>query len=284
MMNRDSPFSSLENRCDVHTHTAFSRHAYSTLRENVLAARDARLELLGVTDHFSDMLFPGTDLEHADLRDYQHFINMRVWPRTWEGVRLLRGMEADIRSLDGELFGERICVSRDITGRPLREPATLYARISSQCDYVIASVHYKDFAAGATVEDTTRMYLGALAHPKVLVLGHTGRAGVPFDVREVVGEAARLHKLIEINEHSLETRGPAGRTWGSCREIAEACAELGCQVAVNTGAHVCCAVGATPLAIKMLEEINFPPELVATRSAEAFFAAMAAAGLKAPAF
>ena len=30
----------LTNRCDVHTHTLFSRHAYSTIRENVLAAAE----------------------------------------------------------------------------------------------------------------------------------------------------------------------------------------------------------------------------------------------------
>jgi len=272
----------LQNRCDVHTHTLYSRHAYSTLRENVLAAREAGLELLGVTDHFSDMLFPRTDLEHADLRDYQHFINMGVWPRTWEGVRLLHGAEADVRTLDGRLFGQDVEVTTDITGRPLREACSLYDRVAAGCDYVIASVHYKEFAAGAPVALTTEMYLRALSQPKVLVLGHTGRAGVPFDVREVVGEAARQGKLIEINEHSLETRGPGGRTWASCRAIAETCAELGCQVVVNTDAHVCCAVGRTPHALGMLEEIGFPQELIATRSAEAFLAAMSAAGLRAP--
>ena len=43
--------------CDVHTHTIFSRHAYSTLEEDVRAASAKNLELLGVTDHFSCMLF-----------------------------------------------------------------------------------------------------------------------------------------------------------------------------------------------------------------------------------
>ena len=274
----------LENRCDIHTHTLYSRHAYSTVRENVLAARDAGLELLGVADHFSDMLFPGTDLEHASLRDYQHFINMGVWPRSWEGVTLLRGMEADIRGLKGELFGQGIEVTEDITGRPVRRVSTLYDRAAAGCDYVIASVHYKNFADGASIAQTTEMYLGALSQPKVLVLGHTGRAGVPFDVREVVGEAARLGKLIEINEHSLDTRGRGGRTWESCAEIARTCAELGCQIVISSDAHICAGVGAVDPSLEMLEEIHFPQELVATRSAEAFLDAMAAAGLKAPTF
>lgn len=273
----------LENRCDVHTHTFFSRHAYSTVREDVLAARDAGLELLGVTDHFSDMLFPGASLEHANLRDYQHFLNMTVWPRTWEGVRLLRGAEADIRTLDGRLYGQDIAVREDITGGALRAQTTLYERVAASCDYVIASVHYREFAREASVVQATEMYLGALAQPKVLVLGHAGRAGVPFDVAEVVGEAARRGKLVEINAHSLASRRREGRTWQTCRKIAETCAELGCQVAVNSDAHICCDVGGVAPALRMLEEIHFPQELVATRSAGAFLAAMEAAGLDVPA-
>ena len=274
----------LQNRCDVHTHTLYSRHAYSTVRENVLAARDADLELLGITDHFSDMLFPGAGLTHADMRDYQHFLNTTVWPRTWEGVRLLRGAEADLRTLDGRLYGQDIPVTEEITGAPVRREATLYDRVAANCDYVIASVHLRDFAQGATVVQTTEMYVRALSQPKVLVIGHAGRAGVPFDVREVVGEAARQHKLIEINSHSLAARRREGRTWQSCRKIAETCAELGCQVAVSSDAHICAEVGGVSAALEMLEGIGFPQELIATRSAEAFLAAMEAAGLRAPTF
>lgn len=274
----------LQNRCDVHTHTLFSRHAYSTVREDVLAARDAGLELLGVTDHFSDMLFPGADLTHADLRDYQYLINTVVWPRVWEGVRLLHGVEADVRSLDGRLFGQDVALDHDITGGAMREATTLYDRVAMNCDYVIASVHYRGFASEATLAQATEMYLGALAQPKVLVLGHAGRAGIPFDVPEVVGEAARQHKLIEINAHSLEARRREGRTWQSCRKIAETCAELGCQIVISSDAHICCDVGGVAPALEMLEEIHFPQELVATRSADAFLAAMGAAGLRTPEF
>ena len=265
----------LQNLCDTHTHTLYSRHAYSTIRENVLAARDAGLELLGCTEHFSDMLFPGASLTEANFRDYQYFDNFEIWPETWEGVRVLHGCEADIRGLDGSLFGDHIMVTSDIVGRPRTCPQTLSERVFSACDYVVASVHLDDFASTATVAQGTEMYLSVLHRDKVLTLGHTGRSGVAFDLGEVIGEAARLGKLMEINEHSLESRPHLES--GLCRTIAETCAELGCQIAVNTDAHICTQVGHVDTALRMLEEIHFPQELIATRSAEAFLAAKAAA-------
>ena len=33
-------------KCDTHTHTLFSKHAYSTIEENVRAAAEAGMELL----------------------------------------------------------------------------------------------------------------------------------------------------------------------------------------------------------------------------------------------
>ena len=234
----------LQNRCDVHTHTLFSRHAYSTVHENVVAARDAGLELLGVTDHFSDMLFPGADLTHADLRDYQYLINTVVWPRAWEGVRLLHGVEADVRTLDGRLFGQDVAVDRDITGgphargdhalRPHRDELRLRDR-----ERPLPGASRRRRPSPRRRRCTSARSRG----PKVLVLGHAGRAGIPFDVPEVVGEAARQHKLIEINAHSLEARRREGRTWQSCRKIAETCAELGCQIVISSDAHICCDVG-----------------------------------------
>ena len=104
-------------RCDVHTHTLYSRHAYSTLEENVREAAERRIELLGVTEHFSDMLFPT-----RDLRNYQYFVNLGCWPRSWHGLTLLRGVEADIVDLDGRLYGY------DIPRRSPRPPRCTSAR------------------------------------------------------------------------------------------------------------------------------------------------------------
>ena len=44
-------------KCDTHTHTLYSRHAYSTIKENVIEASENGLELLASTDHFFRMRF-----------------------------------------------------------------------------------------------------------------------------------------------------------------------------------------------------------------------------------
>ena len=51
----------IEIKCDVHTHTLYSRHAFSTIEENVRAASEQGLELLATTDHYSPCLLYTSD-------------------------------------------------------------------------------------------------------------------------------------------------------------------------------------------------------------------------------
>lgn len=260
--------------CDVHTHTLYSRHAYSTVEECVRAAAEAGLELYGATDHYSAMLFPEHDGSH-DVRDFQFFMNYRMWPREWHGVEVMHGCEADIVDLEGHLFGHDVPVTRTLGGDKRWRETTLKRVVFRDCDYVIASVHGKDFAREATPAQVTDMYLSALDDPKVLALGHIGRTGLPIDVDAVVTGARDRHKLIEINEHSLTDLTAPLR----CRNIAERCAELGCPVVVNTDAHIAYDVGKFGRVLAMFDEIDFPEELVANRDAASFHAALAEAGL-----
>ncbi len=265
----------LQLACDVHTHTLYSRHAYSTIEENVRAAAELRLELLGSTDHYSSMLYSEVgNIERAqgyDLRDFQYFLNYGAWPRVWHGVRLLHGCEADIVDLDGHLFGHDVPLTHEINGNPLRRQLTLKERIFRDCDYAIASVHRDDFARGASLAQTTRMYLRALEDPKVLILGHVGRAGVPFDVGEVLAATRERGKLIEINEATFVSHPSAT---GTCRRLAERCAEEGVMISTGTDSHISCGIGHFDHVRSMLEEIRFPRKLVATRDAETFLGVM----------
>lgn len=258
-------------KCDTHTHTLFSRHAYSTIEENVRAAAERGLELLAATDHFSSMLFP-----EQDLKQFQYLTNMVVWPRLWHGVTLLRGAEADIIDLEGHLFGHGIPVRESIVGQPFYKVVDLDEKILSRLDYTIASVHGKRHTEGASLVQTTEMYIKALENPHVFILGHVGRSGVPFDLDEVLLRAKALNKLIEINEHSLEMDEKRS---ARCKQIAERCAELGVMISVATDAHVSYDIGRFAHSTALLEEIHFPEELIAGRDRAHFLEMLQKSGV-----
>ncbi len=261
-------------KCDTHTHTLYSRHAYSTIQENVTAAKERGLELLGMTDHYSSMLYP----DYKDVKNYQYLTTSHELPDEWMGVRLLKGCEADIIDLEGHLFGYDIRVDHLITGDKFKpeDCESLLERVVKRMDYVIASVHGKDFAKFASPAQCTELYLQALEHPKVFILGHIGRSGLPIDVDEVLLRAKELHKLIEINEHSFDN---GQRVKGNCREIAIRCAELNVPISVATDAHVSCDIGNFNDVPELLEEIHFPEELIMSRDKAHFLGALREAGL-----
>jgi putative hydrolase len=268
----------LQNRCDVHTHTVASRHAYSTVEENVRAAAERGVDLLGSTDHFSCMTSRGVELDGtgADIRDYQSFLDLLIWPREWHGVTLLRGAEADIVDIQGRLFGHDVPAPDKISGDPYSECLDLEHRVLADTDYAIASVHVTTFCKDATRAQNTQMYVNALQNPKVLIIGHPGRLDIDFEIDPVVEAARDLGKLIEINNSTVD--GFPKRV-GRCRQIAQRCAELGCSVAVSTDAHISSQVGRFDCALSMLEQIDFPHELIATRSREAFLGALRGANI-----
>lgn len=96
---------------DLHTHTMASGHAYSTLLENLTEAKHKGLLAMGTSDHSPGMI-------HTTHKAF--FENYKILPRTFEGVRLLRGMEANIIDYEGTVDGG--LVMKDL-------------------DYVIASLH-----------------------------------------------------------------------------------------------------------------------------------------------
>ena len=263
----------LKNLCDPHTHTLFSRHAYSTIEENVRAAAARGLELLGTTEHYSAMLYP-----EDDPRNFQYYENFKVWPREVDGVFLAHGAEADIVDLEGHLFGHDIWMDHRFSGGAYNEPRLLKDIVFDDCDYVIASVHDKTFAEGATRAQMTQAYLGALDDSKVFILGHIGRTGLDIDYDEILLHARELGKCIEINNHSL-TRAKTRRGVDNCRVVAERCAELGVQIVASTDAHISYDVGRFDSVLQLLDEVHFPEELVVTRSREAFLDALVAAGV-----
>lgn len=265
------------NLCDVHCHTLASLHAYSTLEEDVKAAALRRLELLGCTDHFSSMLNRGVPFEgDSDIRGYQHFLNVNVWPRVWHGVRVLRGAEADIVDLDGNLFGHGYPQYVAISGKPYPEPLDLDERIFTKLDYVIASVHGKQFAKCSTRTQNTQMYVRALENPKVLILGHIVRSGLDIEFDPILTAARDMKKMVELNEGTLQEHPACTERF---RQLAVRCAEIGCRISLGSDGHISTQVGQFDATLAMLEEIDFPPEFIMTRDKNTFKTALESSGV-----
>ena len=222
---------------DTHTHTNCSTHAHSTIMENARMAGQKGMEMICMTDHA-----PGL----PDAPHLWHFRTMMNLPREMEGVRLLFGVEANIIDTKGNI---------DI---PVAEQKLM--------DLVIASIHEPCYPP-RDVEAHTQTYLGVIQNPYITIVGHSGTVTYPYDIFKVVQAAKEYDKCIEINNHSFTARKGSKE---NCRRIAEACKQVGTKIVVSSDAHNCFEVGRLEDAIQMLEEINFPEELVMNTTAERF--------------
>ncbi len=222
---------------DVHTHTNVSPHAYSTLYENMCAARDKGIELVAMTNHGTTM---------PDSPHLWHFLYFKALPRKIEGVKLLCGAEVNIVNRSGEL--------------------DLPERVVADMELVIASIHgdtYHEEAGG----DHTETWMNIMDNPHVDILGHCGSPYYPFDIDTVIPYAREKNVCIEINNHSFLSRP---KNIERCREIALACKKYGTSIVVNSDAHYMAEIGLVTRAVELLEEIDFPQELIMNLNAERF--------------
>lgn len=237
-------------KTDCHVHTIFSGHAYSTVEECAVYAAKQNMEGIVITDHFC----PIREEEYGEK--IVPIINLTVLPPYIQGVRIMRGMEADILDLDGHLANYNI----------MHEGKSVLETAWKDSELVIASVHRgpgKMETDRNDVSGNTEMYIKVLQNQKVNVLGHVGRSGYKFDMLPVIREAGRLGKALEINEASSRfgTQIPS-----ICRRVAELCAQEKTMIMVNSDAHSAHSIGIYQESIRMLEEIHFPEELIANRT------------------
>ena len=153
---------------DLHTHTYASGHAYNTMNEMALAAKEKGLELLGITDHAPAMTGSASLL---------HFLNLKVARREKYGLPLLLGTEVNIVDHEGKL--------------------DLPDSVLAEMDVVIASLHIRCIQPG-TVEENTNAYLGAMRHHRVHIIGHPDDVRYPVDYEKLVRAAGEHGVMIEI--------------------------------------------------------------------------------------
>ena len=224
---------------DTHTHTIYSGDAFSTIIENLQAAKKKGLTHLCMTDH-------AHSVPRAAAPAY--FTKLFLVPREYEGVLVLRGVEANIIDYDGTL--------------------DMPVSILDGLDWVIASLH-TEVIQPLTKSEHTRCWAAIAENASVDVIGHCGDPRYSFEIDPIIRLFKEHGKVVEINNHSFHSRKGAAEV---CREIAATCMRYEVPVVVSSDAHFAGCVGDFDDAVKMLEEINFPEELILNANSERFSA------------
>jgi putative hydrolase len=220
---------------DMHTHTISSGHAYSTVNE--LAAEAARKGLLAIaiTDHGPAL--PGSP-------HIYHFGAMRFIPGMICGVRILRGVEANILDARGTL--------------DLPEPYL------EKLDFVMAGLHEGCGFDGEESATYTEAVINAMGNPRVRAISHPGNPLFPLDYQAVVAAALRTGTALEMNNSSFSISRMGSRP--NCEAVAELIARHGAPVMIGSDAHIAQMVGVFDDAVAALEQAGIPASQVVNSS------------------
>lgn len=217
---------------DLHTHTIASGHAYSTLAENVMEARKKGLQFLGMSDHA-----PALDDAPKDT----FFKNLKVIKKDWDDLHVMHGVELNILNQFGEV--------------------DLSDEILNGLDYAIASLHYPIFPKDR-LSLCTDAALSVMSNPHVFILGHPDDDLMQLDYEAVVLAAKQHHVALEVNNSSLSPisfRKGAKENYYKMLKLAR---NLDVPIIVSSDSHIFYDIGNFNRALTLLNEIEFPEELV----------------------
>ncbi len=209
---------------DFHIHTVSSGHAYSTIEEYVRKAKKVGLKMIAITDHGPAM--PGAP-------HYYHFANLRMVPRTIDGIRVLRGVEANIINDRGEI--------------DLKDEEILWGEL----DIVMATFHPRCGYEDQGEAKNTRVLLKAIQNPRINIIAHPENPKFPVNVAETVAAAKERGVLIEINNSSDVSR-PGSRE--CALKFAKEIKRAGWKAAVGTDSHISCMLGDFRYALSIIKD------------------------------
>lgn len=222
---------------DTHTHTVLSGHAHSTIMENAAAAAKICLKGIVMSDHGPTIQSSAPDY---NIGTYAYL------PYHIEGVRIYRGIEANIIDHKGTI---------DIREKYIK-----------QLEFAIAGMHEVVIGSGGIVKDTEAV-IGALNNKYIDIIAHPDNPSYALDYEAVVKEAARLGKLLELNDHSMEYRKGG---IDNADKFLPLCRKYGVRISVSSDAHFAFGIGKFDAALKRIEANGFPESLIVNLNVERF--------------
>lgn len=224
-------------QADMHVHTLRSETGYSTLLENISAAKKRELSAICVTDY-------GPRDRNTNIP--KNILNLKEHvPSEVEGIILYNGIESNIINLHN---GET-----DINNKP-----------HDNLEWIISSYHPISEIDNMILgyQNNTTMFSSVASDKDTMVLGHIDR--LDFDFEKVVGLCKENGKIIELNEYSVEFP----ENYDRAVEIINLCKEKSVFISVSSGAHIATEVGNFENSIEILKKVDFPQDLIINSSVE----------------
>lgn len=224
---------------DLHTHTVASGHAYSTVDEMARGAFRRGIKLIAITDHGPKM--PGGP-------HLYHFGNLVVVPDKLYGVRIIKGVEANI--LDkGKL--------------------DLETEILASLDFVAAGIHRLTGHNLKNKKEYTEAVIKAMENPYLDLITHPVQQEYPLYLEEVVQAAAKNNVILELNASSYSPKKPYTRGIKSeSLKLLKLAKKYQLKLAVNSDAHFHDEIGEYSSLNFIFESEFFESELIVNRSSE----------------
>lgn len=241
---------------DYHTHTIYS-HGKGTVEENVLAAIQAGLKEIAITDHgFKHMTYNVRRMDWPFIiRDVER---MR---KKYPMINILLGLETNFNSLNGNV---------DITSADMKfldiVVCGYHKFVKPECIGDIFGFYIPNFILDSMRKESKRQmvkntdaYIKALEKFDIDIISHINHVA-KVDVVEVAKAAKHYGTLIEINNKNIHPK----TLEASCTDAQfEKIMSTDVEFVVDSDAHRVDCVGDFARAEKLIERIGIPKERIA---------------------
>jgi putative hydrolase len=177
-----------------------------------------------------------------------HFHNLSVIPRKLNGVIVLRGVEANIMDIDGNI---------DIS-----------SNLQERLEIVIASLH-KPIINPASKEENTLAVINTMKKNQGLnVIGHLADPRYKIDPQQIVSNAKKYNVAIELNNTSLNPTNPRAGGEMDMINLINECKNQKAFVTIGSDAHIHTDIGEFGFVSKIIEKSGLSEDLILNTSIE----------------
>lgn len=222
-------------KIDLHLHTIASRHAHNTILEYINQAKKLKMKVIGISDHG-----PGNGGSLVN----RTFLNcLSRIPRVVNGIRVLKGVEADVVTNNGEIDVDDEMVNK--------------------LDFVIANIHENAIYSDQGKKKNTETMIKAIKLGKIDIISHPFWTRIfDYDMKKTSEEACKNNVLLEIDLHYLAQAPKWPFVIPNLKTMIEVVKKYKKKVIVNSDAHNIWELADDSILKKYKKEIGLTDDMI----------------------